>query len=347
MGNGKSIAAGTLAALACLLAGQPAQAAGAAASPWCKAGKPVKLAGLDWESGAFLTATLQLVLEHGYGCRTETVPGNTVTMETALANDDIQLLAEEWVGRSDAWNAAARAGKVKAVGHVIEGAAEGWYVPDYVVNGDARRKIKPLAPGLKSVGDLPRYKAVFADEEEPAKGRFLNCPTGWTCEGVNSQKLKAYKLTDSYVNFRPGSGAALDAEIASAILRGKPVLLYYWSPTALMGKYRFVRLAEPAYDARCFATLADKDHPAPCGSASPAALIQAGVSKPFAESDPVLVGMLEKFNVPLDQLNRALAEMAERKVDARAQARAWMKANPAVWRKWVPADAAARIAAGL
>jgi hypothetical protein len=43
---------------------------------------------------------------------------------------------------------------------------------------------------------------VFKDPEAPTKGRFLNSPIGWTSEVVNKQKLKAYGLEDSYVNFR-------------------------------------------------------------------------------------------------------------------------------------------------
>ncbi|WP_205508360.1 glycine betaine ABC transporter substrate-binding protein, partial [Stenotrophomonas indicatrix] len=76
-----------------------------------------------------------------------------------------------------------------------------------------QRGIEAKAPELRSVADLPRYKALFRDPEEPAKGRFYNCPTGWTCEIVNSQKLKAYRLQDSYTNFRTGTGPALDAAI--------------------------------------------------------------------------------------------------------------------------------------
>jgi glycine betaine/proline transport system substrate-binding protein len=331
---------GTL--LACAL---PVQAQ--TRSPWCDSGKPVRFAGVSWESGALLTELMRHVMEKGYGCKTDAIPGNTVTLEAALAGNDIQVFAEEWIGRSTAWNEAAKAGKVKAVGRVIVGATEGWYVPQYVVHGDPARNIKPMAPALKSVADLPRYKALFKDEEEPGKGRFLNCPTGWTCEGVNSQKLKAYKLTDSYVNFRPGTGAALDAAISSAIQRGKPILFYYWNPTGLMGRHKFTQLQEPAYDEACFKTLADKDHQDPCGSGAPEALIQAGVSRAFHDADPVLVDMLGRFNVPLPLLNRTLSEMAEKKLDAKTQALVFLKAHPAVWRQWVPADVAAKVAASL
>lgn len=317
------------------------------ASPWCAAGKPVKFAGLNWESGALLTEAMRAVMELGYGCRTDSLPGNTVAMESALANNDIQVLAEEWIGRSDAWNAAFKAGKVVPLGHVIAGATEGWYVPDYVIAGDAARHLKPLAPGLKSVADLPRFKDVFKDPEEPSKGRFLNCPIGWTCEGVNTQKLKAYGLTDSYVNFRPGAGPALDAEISSAYRRGKPLLFYYWSPTPLMGKFKFVKLQEPAYNEACFKTLADKNAARPCGSAAPEAVIRAGVSKAFADGDPVLRAFLDKFNIPLALLNQTLADMSERKQDPKRAARELLKQHPELLKQWLAADVAAKVTAGL
>jgi glycine betaine/proline transport system substrate-binding protein len=342
--HGAAVAVRPLAAVAVLLACiLPAQAQ--TRSAWCDSGQPVRFAGVSWESGALLTELMRYVMEQGYGCKTDAIPGNTVTLEAALAANDIQVIAEEWIGRSDAWNDAAKAGKVKAVGKVIVGATEGWYVPHYVVHGDPERKIKPMAPELKSVADLPRYKDLFRDQEEPAKGRFLNCPTGWTCEGVNTQKLKAYKLTGSYVNFRPGTGAALDAGISSAIQRGKPILFYYWNPTGLMGKYKFTQLQEPPYDEACFKTLTDKDHKDPCGSGAPEALIQAGLSRAFHDADPVLVEMLGRFNVPLPLLNKTLSDMAEKKVDPKVQAKAFLKAHPAVWGRWVPADVAAKVAA--
>jgi glycine betaine/proline transport system substrate-binding protein len=330
-----------------LLAAPAAAAGSTAAAPWCAAGKTVKFAGLNWESGALLTELMRTVMERGYGCKTDSIPGNTVAMEAALSNDDVQVLAEEWVGRSAAWNEAFKAGKVVPLGNVIVGAAEGWYVPEYVIKGDAARHIRPMAPDLRSVADLARYKALFRDPEEPSKGRFLNCPTGWSCEGVNSQKLKAYGLTASYVNFRPGTGPALDAAISSEYKRGKPLLFYYWGPTPLMGRFKLVRLQEPAYNEACFKTLADKDHPAPCGSAAPEALIRSGVSKNFHDSDPVLSAFLARFNVPLDLLNGALAEMSDQKLPARQAAQAFLKQHPELLKKWLDAEVAAKVTASL
>src|SRR5450830_2185886 len=178
---------------------------------------PVHFADLNWESGSLITEVLRYIVEKGYDLPTDTLPGTTITLETALAKNDIQVIGEEWAGRSPVWVKAEAAGEVVAVGDTVKGATEGWWVPEYVIKGDPERGIKPLAPDLHGVADLARYKDVFRDPESPDKGRFLNSPIGWTSEIVNQQKLKAYGLTDSYVNFRSGSGAALDAEIASSI----------------------------------------------------------------------------------------------------------------------------------
>ncbi|MFP3802808.1 glycine betaine ABC transporter substrate-binding protein, partial [Paraburkholderia sp. SIMBA_027] len=48
-----------------------------AADSWCAQGKTVHFAGITWESGAFATEVLRQILEKGYGCKTDVVPGST------------------------------------------------------------------------------------------------------------------------------------------------------------------------------------------------------------------------------------------------------------------------------
>ncbi|MFJ4371061.1 ABC transporter substrate-binding protein [Pseudomonas japonica] len=302
---------------------------------------PIHFGEITWESGSFTTEVLRLIVEHGYGYPTDTLPGSTVSMEVALARNDIQVIAEEWAGRSPAWVKAEQAGQVFALGDTVKNADEGWWVPEFVIKGDAERGIAPLAPDLRSVDDLKRYAALFADPEAPGKGRFLNSPSGWTSETVNSQKLKAYGLDGLYSNFRSGSGAALDAEITSAIRRGKPVLFYYWSPTPLMGRFKLVRLEEPAFDPQAWATLTDPANPAPRGSRSLPAKLSIGVSKAFREQYPDLVDFFTRVDLPIDLLNAVLARMSEQRQDPAQTARAFLKDNPRIWGPW-PSDEARR-----
>ncbi|WP_442512853.1 ABC transporter substrate-binding protein [Pseudomonas promysalinigenes] len=309
--------------------------------------KPIHFGAIGWESGALTTEILRHIVEHGFGYPTDTLPGSTVSMEVALARNDLQVIAEEWAGRSPAWVKAEQAGQVFALGDTVKNAEEGWWVPAYVIKGDPARGLKPLAPTLRSVEDLKDYPQVFRDPEMPDKGRFLNSPSGWTSETVNSQKLKAYGLDGLYNNFRSGSGAALDAEINSAIRRGQPVLFYYWSPTPLIGRYDLVRLQEPAFNAAAWATLTDAKNPDPKGSQSLPAKLSIGVSKAFRDSYPDLVAVFEKVDLPIDRLNKALAEMSDKRQKPTDAAIAFLRANPDVWKPWLPADAARKVEASL
>jgi glycine betaine/proline transport system substrate-binding protein len=332
-----------LLSLLCLLARAPA-----AHAEWCNT-HPVALAGVNWESGAFVTAVLQEILQRGYGCRTFAVPGNSVTLEQATANNDVQIFAEEWVNRSDIWKNAAAAGQVRGIGHPFTGAAEGWFVPDYVVRGDPARHIVATAPDLASVQQLadPRYVALFRDPEQPNRGRFLNCPSGWTCEGVNTAKLHAYGLDKSYVDFRPGTGAALDAAITSAYLQGQPLLFYYFSPSAIAGKFHLTQLAEPPYTPSCWQDLTSANGTHTQGCAAPEADIVYGVSAAFAAAAPAIVDMLGKATIPLPVLNANLVAQAAAQRDAGAQAVLFLRDHPDLWRAWLPPDAATRLAASL
>lgn len=308
---------------------------------------PIHFGDITWESGSLTTAILRLIVEKGYGYPTDSLPGSTVSMEVALARNDIQVIAEEWAGRSPAWTKAEQAGEVFSVGDTVKNAEEGWYVPAYVIKGDEQRGLKALAPDLRSVEDLKRYPQLFKDPESPDKGRFLNSPSGWTSETVNTQKLKAYGLDGHYVNFRSGSGAALDAEITSAIRRARPVLFYYWSPTPLMGRYELVRLAEPPFDAQAWATLTDPANPQPKGTRSLPATLSIGVSAPFRQQYPELVAFFAKVDLPIATLNRALAVMSEQRQAPEAAALEFLKANPAVWKAWLPSEVAAKVKAAL
>ena len=308
---------------------------------------PIHFGDITWESGSLITEILRTIVEKGYGYPTDTLPGSTVSLEAALAKNDIQVIGEEWAGRSPAWVKAEAEGKVHGLGNIVKGATEGWWVPEFVIKGDPERGIKPLAPDLKSVSDLPRYKDVFKDPESPDKGRFLNSPTGWTSEIVNTQKLKAYKLNDSYVNFRTGSGAALDAEVASSIRRGKPVLFYYWSPTPLLGRFKLIKLEEPPFNEAAWKTLSDASNPNPIGSSSLAAHLAIGVSEPFRQQYPDLVSFFEKVDLPIDQLNKTLGEMSEKRQEPNVVAKSFLKDHPDVWTAWVPAEVASKVKAGL
>lgn len=326
-----------------------ASAGTSSAASYCEAGKTVKFAGLDWESGSFITEVMKTVLAKGYDCAVESIPGTSVVLEHATVTNDIQIFAEQWVGRSDVWNEAIAKGTVINAGQPFVGASEGWFVPDYVIHGDKARGINAVAPDLKSVSQLadPKMMAIFADPEEPSKGRFLNCPSGWSCEAISSAKLEAYNLTKDYTNFRPGTGTALDAAIASAYAQGEPLLFYYWSPTAVMGKYKLVQLEEPSYSDACWKELSSVTGKRDQACAFPSVAVTYGVNAEFAKAAPEIVAVLEKATIPLSEVNATLAYMTDKQLDGAAAAAYFLKNKTDVWGSWVSPQAKAKITASL
>jgi len=154
----RSTAAAAGAVLAAILASPAAQAA-------CPIDDQIVFGGLDYGSAAFHTAVARTILEKGYECETDAIPGTTLVLNQGMARGDVDVLMEIWTANTaQAFLDAEKEGKVKRLGTTYPDAQEGWYVPRYVVEGaDA------AAPDLKSVEQLGNYKQLFEDPEDPER----------------------------------------------------------------------------------------------------------------------------------------------------------------------------------
>lgn len=312
-------------------------------SPACEIDRPVRFAGHDWASNRFHVAVASFILEHGYGCPTDSLPGTTIPLLTGLARGDLDIMMEVWKDQmTEAWEKAEKSGKVALLGINYPDAVQGWFVPRYLVEGDAAP-----AKGLAHIDDLPKFKALFRDPEEPDKGRFYNCKLGWDCETINSKKLAIYGLDVHFTNFRPGSGAALSAAIASAYKRKKPILYYYWGPTWIMAKYDGVMLAEPAYDAAIWSALAANKKPERA-TAYPRVAVYTGANTRFIAQAPAIAEFLRRYRTSNKFISDALLHMQENKsTSERGAALHFLRQHAEIWSGWVPGDVARRVAGAL
>ncbi|MFS2162522.1 glycine betaine ABC transporter substrate-binding protein [Variovorax sp. Varisp62] len=314
----------------------------------CNGGNPIRFAEIGWDSGKFYTEIIRAILERGYGCKTDTVTGSSPITQAALLSGNLDVFVEYWQGRTESFETGAKEGRIQVVGELVEGGGlEGFYVPELVVKGDASRGIKALAPDLKTVSDLAKYKEIFKDEEDPSKGRIYNCPTGWACEKDNNQRMKAYGLEATYNNFRPGTGAALESAISSAFQRGKPIVFSYFAPSSILGKFKAIRLEEPAFSEKCWKTIHESTVPSPCGSASPATNLSVAMTSAFARTNPDVASLVGKVRLQMPLLNGVIAEMSDKKTGADKMAVAFLRQHGEVWTQWVPAPVAAKVQSSL
>jgi glycine betaine/proline transport system substrate-binding protein len=212
---------------------------------------------------------------------------------------------------------------------------------------------------LKSVEDMkdPKIAALFKDPENPSKGRLTSCISGWTCYSVNLVKLHEYGLSDLYTNFDPGSGGALDAAVAGAFAKKKPIFTYYWAPTGLMGKVDLVRLKEPKFSKKCWddmSVVVEKikaDGPdaytKSCACEYRDMALTKSVLTKWAKAHPAETKFLEQYTIPTATVNKMLAFYEdESDGDMELTAKEYLKSN-SDWTAWVPADVAKKVKAAL
>lgn len=317
---------------------------GRAAEATCEIDRPVMFGGLDWDSNAFNTEVARIILERGYGCETDVLPGSTLPLITGLGQGDIDVIMEVWRDNAtEPWDAAVEAGNAVSLGTNFPDAVQGWFVPRYVIEGDAARGIEAMAPDLRSVSDLKEHWQLFRDPEVPTKGRFYNCILGWSCEEQSTRKLKGYGLDRFYTNFRPGTGAALAAAIASAHERGEPILAYYWGPTWVLGAYDLAMLEEPPYsEAAWEAFNADPEQNPPV--AFPTVEVIVGANAQFVRDAPEISQFLRNYETSGQMVSEALAYLrANEGATARDAALQFIETRGDVWREWVSPEIAARV----
>ncbi len=312
----------------------------------CKA----RLGDFDWSSANIHTAIADFILTNGYGCKVEVTKGSTTPIMAAHYDKQLDVITEVWYDNIIAnYEPHVEAGTIMNIGVNTPDSQQAFYVD----------KTTADKYNLKSVEDMkdPKIAALFKDPEDPSKGRMTSCISGWTCYTVNLVKQKEYGLDKFYTNFDPGSGGALDAAIAGAFAKKKPIFTYYWAPTGLMGKVDLVRLKEPKFSKKCWddmsAVVEDIKANGPdaykpsCACEYRDMALTKSVLTEWAKAHPKETKFLEKYSIPTATVNKMLAFYEdESDGDMELTAKEFLKTE-SMWKNWLPADVAKKVSAAL
>lgn len=305
----------------------------------------VTIASMNWQSAEVISNLDKIILNEGYGCSAEITVGDTVPTITSMAEKGQPDIAPEaWIDLlPDVVKKGTDEGRIVQVGSPLpDGGVQGWWIPKYFADAH---------PDIKTIPDALKHPDLFPSEEDPSKGAIFNGPQGWGGTVVTTQLFKAFDGEKAgWTLVDTGSAAGLDGAIAKAYERKKPFATYYWAPTALLGKYEMVRLAEgvPANATewkRCN-TVADCPDPKP--NAWPVDTIVTLVAKPFSEkAGPEVASYLEKRALSNDVIAKLMAWMTDNQASGEDGAKHFLKENKEVWTKWVSEDVAKKINATL
>ena len=296
-------------------------------------GKPViRIHAPQNDSQSLNNAIAEFVIENGYGYPVETVEGTTLVMQVALPKGELDLNLEGWQQNMIDWyDEQIEKGSIVNLGVIYEGGPQFFIIPEWVAE----------EYNIETVEDMKDHWELFRDPQDPSKGVFYNCITGWECVEINNVKMEAYGLTRYYNLVSPGSLDGLEAALARPQETSRPVFGYHWAPTALMGTYDWYILEEPSHTAACWenvtAASADKSlRPIDEACAYENLPIEKLAHSGLPGKAPDVVEMLRKMNVGLEPINETLAWAANNEVeDWEEVAIHYLQTNDERWETWM------------
>lgn len=304
----------------------------------------VTISDMNWASATLIAYVDKFILEHGYGCEAEIVPGDTMPTGTSMVEKGEPDIAPEfWTNNFvEALAKGIEEKRLKVLGDALsDGGEEGFWVPKYLVDKD---------PSLATLEGVKKAVKMFKHPEDPDKSSFMTCPAGWGCQITNGNLYTALNLEDAGFDLvDPGSGAALAGAIAKAYERQEPWFGYYWAPTSVLGKYEMVKVdfgsgVDKEHFDTCL-TQAVCDDPKP--SMYPPSPVKTLVVHDFAERVPDGATYLAKRSYTNALMNKLLAWVEDNQADGEVAAEYFLKNHADTWSAWLPADAAAKVKKAL
>ena len=295
----------------------------------------VTIADMNWSSASLIANIDRFILAKGYGCDAELVPGDTMPTGTSMIEKGEPDVAPELWSNSlkEAIDKGVAEKRLRIAGKsLIDGGEEGFWVPQYMVDKD---------PSMATIEGIKKNAKLFKHPEDPDKSAFYNCPAGWNCQISAGNLFKALNLGDAGFDLvDPGSGAGLSGAIAKAYERKQGWFGYYWAPTAILGKYKMVKVDfGSGIDKQEFLTCtSDAKCENPKVTMYPPSLVETVVTESLAGSSPEAYGYLANRGFKNAQMNDLLAWMEDNQADGNVAMEHFLKNYESTWSKWVSAD---------
>ncbi len=304
----------------------------------------------NWASAELMANVDKIILETGYGCEVELVPGATMPTFTSMNDKGTpDMNPEQWANAvyTPLLKAVEEKRIIIANKEPITGLGEGWWITPGTVEKH------PEIKGMTALQIL-EHPEWFPDKEDPSKGAFVGCPAGWGCQLANANMFVAFEMEKKgWKLIDPGSAAGLDGTISKASDSGKPWFGYYWNPTSMVGKYGLI----PVDFGVEFAGRDNWDNciMKPAGEcANPKATawtkseVNSIVSANFAKSGgKAVLKYVKKRTYPGEVMNSMLVYMADNQAKGSDAAIEFLTKHEDVWGKWVSGAAKKKIKAGL
>lgn len=294
----------------------------------------VTITQMNWASSEVVSGVATFLMEQGYGCDVKQVPSSTNPALVSVAETGSpDIVTEMWTNGSAIYDELVAAGSVTPAADVIsDGGQGGWWVPDYMIEDHPELA---TIDGVKANADL-------------LGNRFHSCPEGWACQFDTTDLFAAFEMEDAgFTLFQHGSGETLASSIASAVSNRDPWIGYYWSPTAIVGRYNLVKVDLGPFVEEDYNCALSPD----CTGAGPSdyaiSPVKTVVTTDFIDREPEIAALMENLAFTNAQMNAVLAWQQENEASTEEAAVHFLVSYPDVWSAWLNDAARDRLSALL
>ncbi|MTH96989.1 ABC transporter substrate-binding protein [Roseibium sp. RKSG952] len=303
----------------------------------------VSIAEMNWASAGTMAQIDSFILEKGYGCSVDLLPGDSVpTFTSMVARSQPDVAPELWVNSiKEPLDKAVKAGELVIASKVLkDGGPQGFYIPAALAQKH----------GLKTLDDVLAHPELFPGAEDKSRGAFFTCPTGWDCGPISANLLRAWKAEEKGFEIVPtGSSAGLSGSLARAVEQGEGWFGYYWGPTALLGMYdmTLVDMGVPFNQTEWDRCTSVPDCPDPKKNAWQIGEAYTVVTSRFAAKGGAAMEYLKVRGWDNKTASKVLAWMEKNQAAHEDGAWYFLKNHPDVWTQWVSPDVAEKVKAAL
>lgn len=296
-----------------------AAAVASCAVPGSGGGITVDAVQFPWSAAQLTTAILGEVAaahpELGVG-RIRPIQVGTSLGWAGAQRGDVDLLSEVAMPNQEELAAAADE-TVDLVSETYADAEQGWFVPTYALAPG-----EPLE-GLRSVTQLDDYAAALDN-------RLVDTDPSFITTGYNAKRLAGYGLELEQVT---SSEAAQLAELRRAYEAREPILVFLYHPHWVFAEFDLTQLEEPTpYVPGCFET-------GDGACALPPYSAWTADSERLQREAPRFHAMLERFTLPIPDIETMLKAVDLNNEDVEDVARAYLAERPDLVAQWLGGDA--------
>lgn len=317
---------GAAAAPACSSASSsgPAPAESGGGADAATATTVVRIVQNPWDASRLDATIAQIILQEQMGMTVQVTELDEYKQWDPIANGEQDVSLEVWPsGHVDDVTNYIQTNKVEDGGPLGPVGKISWYVPTYLLTAHPE------------LGSWEAYKNaattdMFRAPDTGTKGRFVLGDPSWT--SYDAQIIKNLGL-----NLQVDTAGSEQAELSvldSVYNKRGAILMYLWSPHSALAKYDLSVVQLPPYNDSCYATAAASG----VNCDYPADHLFKIFNPALKTTNPRAYQFLKNFSYTTKDQIELLGAVDNQGQTKEQAARAWLAANTALWKSWIPAQ---------